>query len=650
MLALPLALSLPALVGGCGAPGADSGGDSGRAGTASACAVTGSLIDAGLVLDLGACGGGTLAVTVSGETVSGDGDWTVELVELAPTVGGSLLLQPVLRAADGGVYEGLRLQGAVDLEGGWDALWRQGYQSWSWSGVVAADSGAVAPDEGGEALPAPGGDGDGMTVVEETAGTSWWGGILGRSGGRAVLFAAASALQDRFHLETSGPEVALVWGERGDRVPVAAGEELRLDPLLVAAGSDATALASTWADTVAARQPPRDLDSAPLTGWATWYQFYSAVTEDDVRRNLDAAVALNTDPATAPIELFQIDDGWEQTWGVWTAGERFPSGMPALAADIAAAGMTPGLWMAPFYVARDTDTFRDHPDWWVRGDDGEAIVFTNGGTGDYAIIDATHPDAGAWMAQQVADRVAEGWTWLKLDFLYAGAQVGQRHDDVTSIEAWHRGMALLREAAGDAWILACGSPLLPSVGYAEQFRTGADIAFERLPDPDIGYVRWQARNTAARGFMNGRWWWNDPDQLLVRQPLSDDEVRGALVAQIASGGAWMLGDDLVDVDADRLALALDPALVALSGVGTVPLDPLAYPSGIDASPIAEAVNPDDQVPVTWNIDGGRLVGLLNLGTTAIDVDGPGGTELLSGTQAAAGPRALPPGAGEVWEP
>ena len=41
---------------------------------------------------------------------------------------------------------------------------------------------------------------------------------------------------------------------------------------------------------------------------------------------------------------------------------------------------------------------------------------------------------------------------------------GQRVQDVTGIEAYHLGMQIMREAAGDAWILACGAPLLPTVG------------------------------------------------------------------------------------------------------------------------------------------------------------------------------------------
>ena len=65
------------------------------------------------------------------------------------------------------------------------------------------------------------------------------------------------------------------------------------------------------------------------------------------------------------------------------------------------------------------------------------------------------------------------------------------------MEAYHIGMRLLREAAGDGMFLACGAPMLPSVGYADAFRTGADIGFNFDPGPRHEYLRWQARATAS---------------------------------------------------------------------------------------------------------------------------------------------------------
>ncbi|MCK6502219.1 alpha-galactosidase [Myxococcota bacterium] len=595
------------------------------------------VVGQGLSLSAGACGELLLEPRVLGE-----GTLTLAWAEQ-----GEGVVQPVLTAGeDGATWTGLALEGTWTLDGAQDpVLLRQGYQSWSWSGVEAL----VGPALDGEGLPVPGGDGDGLSVVDEAPGTSWWGGLVGRPDGASFLLGATRARESRVYVAADPDTAWVVWGHRGEEITLAAGQSLALDPLFLDLGADPLLLLDAWATAVAAAVPPRPLGEQPPTGWATWYQYYSEVTEAEVQQNLAVAQALASRGDLAPLQVFQLDDGWQVRWGDWTAGDDFPSGMAALAAQIQDAGMTPGLWMAPFYVSRDSATYAAHPDWWVKDQDGVEIRFSNLGTGDYAIVDATHPDAGAWMAQQVADRVAEGWTYLKLDFLYAGAQEGQRHADVTGIQAYQHGMALLREAAGDAWVLACGAPLLPSVGWAEQFRTGADIAFEISPDPDPAYLRWQARSTAARSFTNGRWWWVDPDQLILREPFDPVRARGAVVAQAVSGGAWLLGDDLAALPEDRLALALHPAAVALRGQSARPQAPLSFPSGLDASPTVERLVPDDQVPLRWTFPDGT-VALLNLSDDPVEVDGPGGVELLTGEQAAAAPRTLAPGQGELWGP
>ncbi len=602
---------------------------------ASACAELQLEVGEGIVADRG-CGRLELAARVLGEGTLG-----LRFEVLEQTEDGAVV-QPVIVGE--GTWTGLALEGGWALDGEEEpAWWRQGYQSWSWSGVSAL----IPPELDTEGLPVPGGDGDGLSVAWETEGTSWWGGLLGRPGGASWLMGVSRAWESRFYLGADASTVWAVWGHRGERVAV--DGELRLDPLFLTIGEDPAALHGAWAEAVAEQVPPRPLGAAPPTGWATWYQFYSEVTEAEVRENLAIASAINRDPTLASLEVFQLDDGWQEAWGIWTAGEDFPSGMAALAAEIQAAGMVPGLWMAPFYVHRDSDTFRDNPDWWVRDEQGEVIAFTNLGTGDYAIIDASHPQAGPWMARQVAERVAEGWTYLKLDFLYAGAQEGQRYQELTGTQAYRLGMELLREAAGESWVLACGAPLLPSVGWVEQYRTGADIAFEISPDPDPAYLRWQVHNTLARGFSNGLWWWIDPDQLILREPFSLAQARGAVVAQAVSGGAWLLGDDLASLPQDRLALALAPEAVALRGLAASPEDPLRSLSGLDPSPTAERADPDDAVPTRWLFPDGT-VALLNLGPEPVELEGPGGRELLSGEEAAAGSRRLEPGAGELWRP
>ncbi len=559
-------------------------------------------------------------------TVVGDGDLTLSLDLVAGTV------VPTIHSEAGGTFRALVFRGDVDLPGdGPVRVWRQGYQSWAWSGVVEASM----PELDIDGLPLADGDGDAMSLAQETPYTSWWAGLVGRPGGMSALLGVLGSTHTKFYTAFSEDRAWAVYGGRGEAIEIPAGGTLALDPLIAVTGADPGLLYATWADAVAARNPPRPLPDVPPTGWATWSTYYSGVSEQDVRDNLPLAMDLGLD-------VFQLDDGWQVRWGDWTADTDFPSGMGPLAADITAAGLRPGLWMAPFYVSRDSATYAAHDDWWVRDLDGDEIRFTNVGSGDYAILDVTQPDAAAFLRDAIAGRVAEGYTYLKLDFLYAGAQEGLRAEPITGMEAYHRGLEILRDAAGeDTYILACGAPLLPSVGFAEGFRTGADIAFELSPDADPAFVRWQARQTAARSFTNGRWWWSDADQILVRG-LTDPT--GAVAANAASGGTWQLGDALAEVDAEVL---FAPGAVATRGSSARPVDPLSYPSGFDASPLAEKISPNDQVPPVWLLD--HHVVLLNLGDAPITVDAPPGQELFSGGYSA-GPqtRTLAPGAGEIW--
>lgn len=558
--------------------------------------------------------------------VVGEGDLTVTLDLSDGTV------VPTVRSEAGATFRALVLRGDLELPGdGPVRVWRQGYQSWAWSGVVEVSEPVLDVDR----LPEAGGDGDAMSLVQETPYTSWWAGLVGRPRGMSALLGVLGSTHTKFYTAFSEDEVWAVYGGRGEVIELPPGGALELDPLFAVTGADPGLLYARWADAVAERNPPRPLPAVPPTGWATWSTYYSGVSEQDVRDNLPLAVDLG-------LEVFQLDDGWQVRWGDWTADADFPSGMGPLADDISAAGLRPGLWMAPFYVSRDSDTYAAHADWWVRKPDGDEIRFTNVSSGDYAILDVTHPDAAAFLHDQIAGRVAEGYTYLKLDFLYAGAQEGLRAEPVTGMEAYHAGLQLLRDAAGeDTYILACGAPLLPSVGFAEGFRTGADIAFEVSPDADPAFVRWQARQTAARSFTNGRWWWSDADQILVRG-LADPT--GAVAANAASGGTWQLGDALADVDPDAL---LAPAAVATRGSASRPVDPLSYPSGFDPGPLGEKITPDDQVPPVWLLD--HHVVLLNLGDAPITVDAPPGTEVVTG-EVSTGPhtRTLQPGAGEIW--
>jgi alpha-galactosidase len=192
-----------------------------------------------------------------------------------------------------------------------------------------------------------------------------------------------------------------------------------------------------------------------------------------------------------------------------------------------------------------------HPEWFIRDRSGEPLK------AGYNTSWTTHQDAHAYALDPsnpaFADHLSAlydklvrkfGYSYLKLDFLYAAAAEGIRHDGtITRAETLRRGLEAIRRGAGQrTFILGCGCPLGPAIGIVDGMRIGPDVS------PAWANGTKQAIDAiVARSFMHRRLWLNDPDCLMLRErdtSLSAEE-RGALAASIAiSGGMLLLSDDM----------------------------------------------------------------------------------------------------------
>jgi alpha-galactosidase len=191
-----------------------------------------------------------------------------------------------------------------------------------------------------------------------------------------------------------------------------------------------------------------------------------------------------------------------------------------------------------------------HPDWLVRGDDGRPISAGHMWDQRLAVLDVTHPGAAEHLLGVFRAFTALGVSHFKLDYCYAGALPGRRHEDVDPITAYRRGLELVREAAGpQATIHGCGAPLLPSIGLVDIMRVSPDMAPTLHPrSGDISQPsQLGARLTgAAREFLHARWWANDPDCLIVRPAV---EAREQWAAHIeSSGGVRGASDPMASLD------------------------------------------------------------------------------------------------------
>lgn len=510
-------------------------------------------------------------------------------------------------AEDGGIARPVRSATVVfrvaDVRGAL-RMFRHGYQSWSPCSTatfgVDRDPSLV---EGSLELVRGVHQADQRVVDDPLELRSEWVTVLADDADEPVLvgFDAGTAHDGTLRLRqgTDGPEL---WCEAflGDAV-LGAAERRPLHDLVIAGGAPAEHLLASWA--ALAGQVGGALTDAPFqVGWCSWYHYFHDVTEAD----LDANLALAGD---WPFEVFQLDDGYQAAIGDWlTTNAKFPSELDAIAGRIAAAGRRPGIWLAPFLAAPDSEVATRHPDWLARFPDGSPLITMfnppwGGGLDGFMYgLDTTHPEVLDHLEHVAASLVEAGFPYLKLDFTFSPAFDGVWHDPSQTpaqrvragYDAVRRGAdraAARTGVAGGAFLLGCGAPLSHVVGVVDGNRIGSDVApswpVEPTTDPLPGYVESQPstmnawRNTAARAFMHRRLWLNDPDCLMLRSEhtaLGTEAAATWARAVGVSGGMALVSDDLslLGPDARRLldeAVALGRTADDAAARGDAPTAP-----------------------------------------------------------------------------
>ena len=217
--------------------------------------------------------------------------------------------------------------------------------------------------------------------------------------------------------------------------------------------------------------------TAPQRLWCSWYGMYRDITEDSIREALTGLAGL-------AFETVQVDDGWERAVGDWVPGPAFPAGMGDLADRIRAAGFRPGLWLAPLIARSESEFAVEHPDLLLYDDAGDPVVAGECWGGPYHPLDPTHPGVLEYLDALIRRVRGWGFGFLKLDFLYGAAFPGRRHRAGGREASLRAAVEVMRRAAGDdCYLLACGAPVIASIGVFDGIRIGPDVA-EVWHDPD----------------------------------------------------------------------------------------------------------------------------------------------------------------------
>ncbi len=221
--------------------------------------------------------------------------------------------------------------------------------------------------------------------------------------------------------------------------------------------------------------------------WCSWYSYYEDITEDAIRRELHDSIPF-------PFDVIQIDDGWQAGIGDWEPNAKFPGGMEALAEAIMATGRQAGLWLAPLIAGADSRLAGARPELLLRDADGLPVVSGINWGGPYYSLDPTADATIDFLTELITTVRSWGFSYLKLDFLYAAAFPGVHARPMPRELAYRQAADVMRRAAGDdCYLLACGAPVIASTGIFDGMRIGPDVA---------GF--WEDGDLAAMGDASGR--------------------------------------------------------------------------------------------------------------------------------------------------
>jgi alpha-galactosidase len=454
------------------------------------------------------------------------------------------------------------------------AFYSNGWQSWSYSGVYGMDDGFKRTHLGPFTSPLRVNAGTPQPKRPGLFASDMFG-VLGDRGHRSALLAGFLSQEQHF-----GSLEAWI----GDRTPAlrmwANGDGARLDP--------GEQISTDWAclyffhldnpdplgpylEAVATQHglTPELIEKNIPVGWCSWYQFFQKITPGIIQDNLRSAQSLQPE---LPLDLMQIDDGYESQVGDWLSFKPdFPEGLAPLAQEIKDTGFTPGVWLAPFIVQPNAQLRKDHPEWILHNRWGFPVNAGFIWDRFTTALDLTHPEAMAHACEVVRTAVDQwGFPYLKLDFLYAGALPGRHHDPTkTRAQILRSALQAIREAAGETiTLVGCGCPIGSGIGILDAMRIGPDVDPQWEPkykgigmmfkgEPDMPSARNAIHNTLTRASFNHRWWINDPDCLLLRPAthLTLNEVRCLATAIALTGGSLLLSDHLPELPPERLSIA-----------------------------------------------------------------------------------------------
>lgn len=326
--------------------------------------------------------------------------------------------------------------------------------------------------------------------------------------------------------------------------------------------------------------------------YCTWYHA-GASDEKRFARNVDF---VEENLKQYGLGVMQIDDKWQL--GQSVNGPRkifesfdpdgpYPGGMKATADNVKNNGLVPGIWFMPFSGSFADPYFSDKQDLFYKVGKGNqsitrqlaeaaGIEIKNIEQMPYAArwggtcLDMTNPKSQAYL-RRIVHRISHEWgyEYFKMDGLWTGTGTEIRYtnneyedDDLgkplrfnpemTPIEAYRKGLDIVRDAAGDdIFLLGCCMvqncrSFGASFGKLDAMRVGPDNG------PSQAKMIRGPKYSTRYYFLNKRVWHNDPDPMYFRASSSLKSVKTLATWVTLSGTLGASSYDYYKLPEDRL--------------------------------------------------------------------------------------------------
>jgi alpha-galactosidase len=326
----------------------------------------------------------------------------------------------------------------------------------------------------------------------------------------------------------------------GENKPIKAGETILFEKFVSIKNQSWQDLMYGFGQEIADEHKIKSRNSYEFKGWSTWDYFGRVYSTKDVTDNIDQLQKEGLDA-----NIIQIDGGWWTERGDYlSVRSNLQGGMKGIADYAKSKGYRAGIHLDGFRADKNSQLYKNHPDWFLKDQDGETIcqeIDKKDTYMRYIYFDYSNPAVRDYMKNVLKTiRTEWGFSYFKIDFMRYGlletiltehgkdkvrgikkvTKVNSFDNSMTSIERTRAALKSMREGIGEGFFLACSSVFGPTIGIVDGIRTGGDIS------PTFEHYKSRCLQNGGNFYLNNTVALADADYLVVRNK-EDEEAKRA---------------------------------------------------------------------------------------------------------------------------